>query len=241
MSNNPRIILVNTTHPGNIGAAARAMKNMGLSQLYLVDPAEFPHCDATARATGADDILNNAVVVEDLNTALKDCTLVFATSARSRHLAWPVCTPRECAKQSVEQDKPVAIVFGRENSGLTNKELALCHYHVNIPTAENFSSLNLAAAVQVVAYELNLAQQSGFSSPVKEGAAKEVDELATADEVMGFYQHLQNTMTRLDFLDPKQPKMLMQRLMRLFNRAHLEKKELNILRGFLTAIDKKVD
>lgn len=235
MFGNIRIVLVNTSHPGNIGAAARAMKNMAFSRLYLVQPEIFPHQQATVRAAGADDILANATVVSDLQTALKDCDLVFATSARLRTLPWPVCNPRQCAEQISQQpQREVAIVFGRERTGLTNEELSSCHQHVYIPTASDFSSLNLAAAVQLVVYEiymktLNKHEQSEFP---------EERSLATANQMDGYYQHLEQTLINLEFLDPKQPKMLIQRLKRLFNRAQIDITELNILRGILSAMDK---
>jgi len=226
---------VNTSHAGNIGAAARAMKNMGLSQLYLVSPESFPNHQATARAAGADDVLANAVVVDDLPTAISGCDLVFATSARSRTLPWPMCNPRECAQQiSNEPQRQIAIVFGRERTGLTNEELSYCHQHVFIPTASDFSSLNLAAAVQVIVYEIRMA---ALNEPENKKPEKRV--LATADQMNGYYQHLEQTLTKLEFLDPKQPKMLLQRLRRLFNRAQVDDTELNILRGILTAIDRR--
>lgn len=234
---NIRIVLVNPSHPGNIGAAARAMKNMGLSHLYLVSPETFPHIDAIVRAAGADDLLANAVVVDDFTKALAGCELVLGTSARTRHLPWPLCNPRESAEIIFQHSQhQVAIVFGRERSGLTNDELALCHYHVHIPTNAEYSSLNLAAAVQVIVYELHMAGL--ISQP---SSNEQAPELATADQVAGFYQHLESTLMNLEFLDPKQPKLLMQRLQRLFNRAQLETKELNILRGILTAVDKVCD
>jgi len=230
-----RIVLVNPSHPGNIGAAARAMKNMGLSHLYLVAPEQFPHSDATVRAAGADALLAKAVIVEDLASAIADCQMVFASSARSRSLSWPLCTPKECAERIAKtQGQSIAIVFGRESSGLTNEELALCHYHLNIPTTENFSSLNLAAAVQVVSYELYLAHieenprvEQSDSSP------------ANAEQIAGLFEHLESVLVKINFLDPKQPKLLMQRLQRLFNRAVLEEKEIHILRGILSAVEKQ--
>ena len=231
-----RIVLVNTSHPGNIGAAARAMKNMGFSRLVLVSPESFPHEFAQARAAGADDILENAQVVDDLSTALKGCDLVFASSARARTLSWPLCNPRECAEQIAESsEREVALVFGRERTGLTNDELSYCQHHISIPTEENFSSLNLAAAVQVMAYEIRmtgLAREQGGHSQAERS-------LATADQMTGLYQHLEKTLTELEFIDPKQPKMLMQRLKRLFSRAEVDVTELNILRGILSAVDKK--
>lgn len=231
-----RIVLVNPSHPGNIGATARAMKNMGLSRLYLVAPEQFPHSDATVRAAGADDLLAKAVIVEDLGSAIADCQMVFASSARSRSLSWPLCTPKEAAERIAKtQGQSIAIVFGRESSGLSNEELALCHHHLHIPTKENFSSLNLAAAVQVVTYELYLAQSA--ETPWVEQS----DSLpANAEQVAGFFAHLETVLINIDFLDPKQPKLLMQRLQRLFNRGGLEEKEIHILRGILSAVERKM-
>ncbi len=233
-----RIVLVNTSHPGNIGAAARAMKNMGLQQLALVTPAQFPHADATARASGADDILANAMICDDLNQAIDGCHLVLATSARSRTLRWPLISPSEAAEMVVSAPKQqtVAVVFGNERVGLTNDELTLAQHHINIPTVEGFSSLNLAAAVQVIAYELYAAslQNTGIQ------ADEDLRELITADQMQGFMQHLASVLTKVEFLDPNHPKLLMKRLQRLFHRANLDTTELNILRGILSAVDNKV-
>ena len=230
MLNSIRVVLVETSHPGNIGAAARAMKNMGLHELYLVNPAEFPSGQATARAAGADDLLENAVVCDSLEAALADCELVFATSARSRHLSWPSCNPRECAmKIAAQPSKKIVIIFGNEQRGLTNAQLMQAHYHVFIPTADDFSSLNLAAAVQVIAYELRMqhAEMKDFK--------QETDELATQKEIQGFYEHMQVQMQEVGFLNTAQPRRLLQRLRRLFNRTQLTKTEVNILRGWLNA------
>lgn len=230
-----RIILTEPTHPGNIGAAARAMKNMALSSLYLVNPAQFPSTEATVRASGADELLANAVVVSSLKDAIAGCDTIFATSARRRGLEWPLCTPREAAEQiSIQKEAEVAIIFGRESSGLTNEELMLAQTHIHIPTSANFSSLNLGAAVQVIAYEL-------FQAEVGEGINKSVDKtesVASADELNGFFDHLRTTMIHANFLNPRQPKKLLGRLRRLFYRAALTKTEINILRGFLSAVDK---
>ena len=240
MLSNIRIVLVNTSHPGNIGASARAMKNMGLERLVLVSPISFPSEIASMRAAGADDVLSNALVVDDLPTALKGCDLVFGTSARSRALPWPLRNPRECAAQIAEQgEREVAIVFGRERTGLTNTELSYCQHHITIPTDEKFSSLNLGAAVQVLAYEVYTALLARKPNNQQQGQPLEQRSLAAADQMTGFYHHLEKTLLSLDFIDPKQPKMLMQRLKRLFNRAEIDVTELNILRGILTAIDKK--
>lgn len=238
MLNRVRIVLVETSHPGNIGAAARAMKTMGLSQLVLVSPEKFPHQDATFRAAGADDLLANALVVNNLGDALINCEWVIGASVRQRKLSRPIYQPRPCAEKIRDElTGNVAIVFGRESSGLTNEELSLCHDQISIPTNPDFSSLNVASAVQVIAYELRMAaliETSVATQPAQE------DPLANADEVAGFYNHLRETLLMLHFLDAKQPKRLMERLQLLFNRAHLTKTELNILRGILRSIENRV-
>lgn len=229
------IVLVNTSHPGNIGAAARAMKNMGLSSLSLVAPEQFPHKEATVRASGADDLLAHAALHDDLPAALAECDWVFGASARTRNLTVPVCDAREAAVQIASAThRKVAIVFGRENSGLTNEELSLCHHHIHIPTVENFSSLNLAQAVQVVAYELRMTQQQKIAQKTDPEEA-----VANGEQLQGFYTHLFETMTQVNFLDPNHPKLLMRRMQRLFNRAEVSETEINILRGFLSAINRQ--
>jgi len=230
-----RVVLVETTHPGNIGAAARAMKNMGLSRLYLVNPARFPHADATARASGADDLLAKAVSCASLDEALTGCGLVFGASARLRTISWPQVDPRQCAGMAAAANgnTEVALVFGREHAGLTNVELEQCHYLVHIPANPAFSSLNLAAAVQILAYEMRLSLDTEAAPPVK--LDRPDTTLATADELAGLYRHLEQTMIDIGFLDPARPRQLMRRLRRLFNRAHLDRMELNILRGILKA------
>lgn len=231
-----RIVLVNTSHPGNIGGAARAMKNMGLSQLVLVDPAVFPSAEASARASGADDILANARVVPTLEEALVGCSLVMGTSARDRSLPWPLLDPRACASKAVEDAQAggeVALVFGREHAGLTNDELQRCHFHVHIPSAPEFSSLNLAAAVQVLAYEVRLAFLA-LPTSVPAVAAEPVAELATAEELEGFYGHMEAALVEIGFLDPEKPRHLMARLRRLYSRCRMERTEVSILRGILT-------
>ncbi len=287
------IVLVGTSHPGNIGAAARVMKNMRLTHLRLVNPHEFPSHQATSMASGADDILAQAQVYPSLEAALADCQLVFATSARNRHLAWPSCSPRDAvtlmqqkglvtthsvagnghiwakngenllskcsfithklrflknifavfttksersAKYKAKggeqiqgfQNK-IAVVFGREKSGLSNAELAMSHYHININTNPQFASLNLATAVAIMAYEINNAHLDSVPEAV-------TTELATQQDVQRFFEHLQQVLINKQFLDPNNPKHLMLRLQRLFNRAQLEKVEVNILRGMLTAM-----
>ena len=237
MLSNVRIVLVEPSHPGNIGAAARAMKNMSLNQLYLVTPGKFPHPEASVRASGADEILDAAVVTDDLQAALADCALVFGTSARLRTLKWPQLDPHQAAQRicSACQASTVAIVFGRERTGLTNAELDLCQYLVHIPCNDDFSSLNLAAAVQVLSYEI-----MSVSQQLSAQASPAVDELPVSQEEMqGFYRHLEQTLIAIEFLDPEQPKKLMRRLRRLFSRAQPVQSEINILRGILSAIDKQ--
>ena len=232
-----RIVLVETTHPGNIGGVARAMKNMGLSQLYLVSPKDYPSERAEWRASNAQDVLQNATVVESLDQAVADCGLVIGTSARERRIPWPLVTPRECADRSFHEaaSHPVAIVFGREDRGLTNEELHRCNYHVHIPSNPEYSSLNLAAAVQVVAYELRMTCLNN-----QQGKPIHFDDWdmppAKADALEHYYEHLQKTLENIGFLEPQNPRQTMTRLRRLYNRVRLDEMELNILRGVLTAM-----
>jgi tRNA (cytidine32/uridine32-2'-O)-methyltransferase len=235
-----RMVLVNTTHPGNIGGAARAIKNMGLTELYLVQPREFPAPRAVWRAAGARDILTNVKVVESLDEAIAGCGLVVGTSARERRIPWPLINPRECGEKiwSEAASHDVALLFGREDRGLTNSELQKCHYHVHIPSNPDYSSLNLATAVQVLAYEVRMA-----SLQDENGVLPSMDEwdqpLATADELELFHQHLAETMATLKFYDPDNPKQLLTRMRRLFNRTRMDKMEVSMLRGLLTAAGRK--
>lgn len=244
-----RIVLVNTSHPGNIGAAARAMKNMGLSRLVLVDPERFPDPEARARASGADDVLQQAQVVATLEEAIADCVLVMGTSARDRRIPWPVLDPRESAGKVLDQlaelpEAPIALVFGREDSGLTSDELQRCQYHVHIPSNPDFSSLNLAAAVQVLSYELRMAQLAREGLPTKmhkiETTAIHNEIPATAEELEHFYAHLEQVLVEIGFHDPQKPRQLMPRLRRLYGRTGLNRMEINILRGILTETQKAV-
>ena len=230
-----RIVLVGTTHPGNIGAVARAMKNMGIGDLVLVKPKDFPHQDATARASGATDILDAARVASSLADALTDCVYVAGASARSRTINWPSMGPRDCAERMVLESKQgnVAAVFGPEKSGLHNDDLDLCHTLLTIPTDPGFSSLNLAMAVQVLTYELRVASMLN-SGPGFESEAPP----ASGEEMEQFYTHLKQVLTDIGFLDPENPRHLMRRLRRLFIRARPDKNEANILRGILAAIDR---
>lgn len=240
---NIRIVLVNTSHPGNIGATARAMKNMGLGQLVLVQPLEFPSGVAVGRAASALDILDNAVVVDSLQEAVRDCGLVIGASARSRKIPWPVLSPRQCARQALADAarNRVALVFGREDNGLHNEELQLCHFHVQIPAAEAYSSLNLAAAVMVICYELRLAALDQENvQPVGEDEYWDLEK-ATGEQTEQFYRHLEEVLVRLQFHDPQNPRQLMQRMRRMFSRIRLDTMELNILRGLLTHIEYHLD
>jgi tRNA (cytidine32/uridine32-2'-O)-methyltransferase len=238
LQQNVRIVLVDTSHSGNIGATARAMKNMGLSRLYLVNPKQFPHADATARASGADDVLAGATVCATLDEALTGCGLVMGASARLRNLTVPLLDPRRCASQVLDEVQGAgvecALIFGREHSGLTNDELGRCHHLVHIPTNADYSSLNLAAAVQVLSYELRMATIDGQS----EKTEVDVEPLASADDMARFYEHLQQTLQETGFLDPENPRIMMQRLRRLFNRTRPNEVEMNILRGILSAAQK---
>lgn len=243
LSHDLRIVLVATSHPGNIGAVARAMKNMGLEQLYLVAPKAFPNVEATARAAGADDILAKAKVVNCLEEALVGCTMVIGTSARNRNFPIPLLDAREAASKAVAEasleQRAVAIVFGRENNGLTNEELQKCHYHLCIPSNPDFSSLNVASAVQIVVYEIMMvAEKYRFGDFASNIADQDV--LATAEEMAQFYEHLRQTLIELGVLNPQQPRRLMERLRRLFNRARPEHLEINVLRGILREIQKKL-
>ena len=228
-------MLVNTSHPGNIGAAARAMKTMELSELYLVNPKSFPSVEATARASSAADLLANAVVVDSLPRAIEDCVAVFGASARLRSKRWPILPPREAAREMTEQavHGPVACVFGSEQSGLSNEELGYCQQLIHIPVNPEYGSLNLSQAVQIIAYELHcLVAPDVPEVPLKPGEGP-----APAGEIEHFYRHLEQTLTRIDFLNPENPGHLMSRLRRLFGRARLSKVETRILRGILTAVD----
>lgn len=230
MFSNIRIILVETSHPGNIGGVARAMKNMSMDSLYLVAPKKFPCADATARASGADDILAAAICCDSLREAIADCEIVIGASARSRTIAWPEINPRQCAEMLMNDMRGhrVALVFGRENSGLKNHELDLCRYLLKIPCNRQYSSLNLAAAVQVVCYELFVAAGQEPSSATEIEAP-----LATAEQMESFYRHLNQALADIGFLHPDKSKSILRRLRRLYNRACLDTKELDILRGIL--------
>lgn len=256
------MVLSHTTHPGNIGAAARAMKTMGLRHLYLINPRYFPDAQATAMAAGADDVLQNAVVCGSIDEALQGVVFTVAMTARLRDISIAVQTPREAMPQVLQETQagPVALLFGTEMSGLTNEEMGKAQLGVNIPADPAFSSLNIAAAVQVIAYELSVAAQSyapvvpqmrprhGAAQPTSAGvaashllpqtagSASNVSKVrpATHERIEGFYAHLEKTLFEIGFFTTQNPARLMQRLRRLYSRTRLEDEEINILRGMLT-------
>ena len=228
-----RVVLIDTTHPGNIGATARAMKVMGISKLHLVAPAVYPHADATARASGADDILQSAQIHNSLDEALSGCSLVLGTSARLRKLSMPQLNVRAAAQLALSDSggQDVAVLFGRERHGLTNEQMQCCHQLVHIETNPEYGFLNIAQAVQLVVYELRMAALGGKELILPSADWVPVD----SGQMEMFYTHLEQTLLDLRFLNPRQPKKLMMRLRRLFNRARPEQNEMNILRGILSS------
>lgn len=239
---NIRIVLVETSHPGNIGATARAMKNMGLEQLVLVKPKIWPAKEALSMAASALDILDNAIVVETMEQAIADCHLVYGTSARLRNMPIPLLDPQSCAEKIVAEmaQKTAAIVFGREISGLSNSELHLCHYHVNIPVNPDYTSLNLAAAVMVIAYEIRKTALRMADQPLVKNLGWD-KEPATMAELDLYLSHLELVLIKLDFHNPDNPRQLMRRLRRLYQRIQPDKMEINILRGILTATEDGIE
>ena len=234
-----RIVLVETSHPGNIGSAARAMKTMGITSLYLVAPLIAPNDHTRALASGAADLIAQAVVVDCLEDAIADCSLVVGCSARSRSISWPTYSPRILAEKvrDLPGTEQVAVVFGQERSGLTNEQLDLCQYLVNIPANPEYSSLNLAAAVQLICYEFRqtlMAENHGDAHDLQEP-------LATQDDMARFYQHLWSALIKLGFLKPENPRQLKRRLTRLFNRFELTQSETNLLRGMLSGVERQAD
>ena len=251
-----RIVLVEPTHPGNIGSVARAMKTMGLSRLVLVNPKKFPHYEASKLAAGAESVLLNAEVVQTTKEALSDCTMVLGTSVRDREVTWPTFSPRETAAQVdrhvSEAEHQVAILFGRESSGLTNAEMDLCQSQIRISANQEYSSLNLANAVQIIAYELRMqflqgakGHQVGDQSVTINGEsitrAKERQLAATKTQKDGHIEHLQKTLESLDFIKAKPPTVLMRKLTRLYSKADLTVEEIQILRGVLSAVQSQID
>ncbi|EKF9232959.1 tRNA (cytosine(32)/uridine(32)-2'-O)-methyltransferase TrmJ [Vibrio cholerae] len=234
-----KVVLVGTTHSGNIGSAARAMKVMGLSQMVLVDPQCQVDAQAIALAAGASEIALNAQIYPTLEAAVADCGLVVGTSARSRTLEWPMLEPRECGEKLISEanQHSVAMVFGRERTGLTNDELQLCHYHVCVPANPEYSSLNLAMAVQLLSYEVRmayLALQQGLQSSTLQ------EEYPRHQELERFYAHLEQVIMQTEFISAQQPGQVMNKLRRMFTRARPEAQEINILRGILTSVQKSI-
>jgi len=237
MLDNVRIILIGTSHPGNIGSAARAMKTMGLTDLVLVDPECEIDGKSIALAAGASDVLKNHQMYKTLDEAIADCGLVIGASARPRTLDWPMLDPREMGVKAASESKQhkVALVFGRENSGLSNDELQKCHFHVFIPANPDYSSLNLAMAVQTLSYEVRMAFLASTAFP------EVVEEYPRASEFEGMLEHLQKTLFQIGFIVPAHPGLVMDKLRRLFNRARPEINELRMLRGIFSSMQKSAE
>lgn len=244
-----RIVMVNTTLPANIGSALRAMKTMGLSKLVLVAPKTYPHPNIDALAAGATDLIEQIEIVETLADAIKDCHLVFGTSARSRTIPWPLLDARPAAEKSisavVNDQQDVAVVFGREDRGLTNEELAMANYHVTIPVNTDYGVLNVAQAIQVICYEMRMATLAAVESgedetatmPVTDTESMQWDEpLVTHEQMEQFYPHIEKMLAEIEFLDPKNPRLLPLRLRRLFGRIQLDRMEYHLLRGIFSRV-----
>ena len=244
-----RIVMVNTTLPANIGSALRAMKTMGLSKLVLVAPKTYPHPDIDALAAGATDLIEQIEIVETLADAIKDCHLVFGTSARSRTIPWPLLDARPAAEKSisavVNDQQEVAVVFGREDRGLTNEELAMANYHVTIPVNTDYGVLNVAQAIQVICYEMRMATLAAVESgkdetatmPVTDTESMQWDEpLVTHEQMEQFYPHIEKMLAEIEFLDPKNHRLLPLRLRRLFGRIQLDRMEYHLLRGIFSRV-----
>jgi len=238
---NIRIVLVEPSHPGNIGGVARAMKNMGIVHLVLVAPKRYPSDEAQARASGAGDVLASAKVVDTLEEALEGCTYVCGTTTRDRSIDWPTMDPRQFAERAITQygTSNIAVIFGRESGGLTNAELDRCHVRVAIPANSDYPSLNLVSAVQVICYEL-LYSALSLQYPEDTTAQSLEEQPVGAEDMERFYEHLEQVLVEIDFLNPAHPKKLMRRLKRLFNRASPLANEMNILRGILTAVQSTI-
>lgn len=246
-----RIVMVNTTLPANIGSALRAMKTMGLSRLTLVAPKTFPHPDIDALAAGATDLLENIEIVDTLQDAIADCHFVFGTSARSRTIPWPLLDVRPASELIAEQinnkQHEIAIVFGREDRGLTNEELALANYHLTIPVNTDYGVLNVAQAIQIICYELRMAitnktlqptlPSKSAQMPVIQQHSMQWDEpLVTQKQMQEFYPHFEQMLTDIEFFDPENPRLLPTRLKRLFGRIQLDRMEYNLLRGVFSRV-----
>ncbi|CDH23920.1 putative methyl transferase in Fe-S cluster assembly [Xenorhabdus bovienii str. kraussei Becker Underwood] len=240
MLENIRIILVETSHTGNMGSAARAMKTMGLTNLYLVNPLVQPDSHSIALSAGASDVIGNATIVNTLDEALAGCELVIGTSARSRTLSWPMVEPRECGERCIKAagHSPVAVVFGRERVGLTNEELQKCNYHLYIPTNPEYGSLNLAMAVQLASYEIRMAYLAVQEKSEHVESTEHEIEYPPVEDMERFYQHLEQVLNDSGFIRKAHPGQIMNKLRRLYTRARPETQELNILRGILTSMGK---
>jgi len=238
MLSNIRIVLINTFHPGNVGAIARAMKNMGLSNLYLVDPNDYPSDEATSRAAGAVDLLENATIVSTLEEAISDCSLVVGTSARHRTFQLPLMNARECAQTAVLEStsQAIAIVFGREKTGLLNDEIAQCHRQVYIDANDEYPVLNISQAVQIVAYEIWMAEQENANKEKVDTA-----EYPRKGDMDLFHLHLEETLYDINFVIKNHPGKVLEKLQRFFNRSRPEKAELGILRGVLAAVQRETE
>lgn len=245
-----RFVLVEPSHPGNIGAVARAIKTMGFGKLVLIQPRLFPHDDALVRAAGAADVLESAQVVETLDDAIADCELVIGTSVRDRRVSWPIKSPREMSTELKAYSEEnvgceVAIVFGRERTGLENSELDKTHWQIRIPANAEYSSLNLASATQIIAYELRCAlfeetnDESGSVAAALTGVQAR-QRVATQAELTGYFTHLEETLHQLEFVRGNSATKLMRKIIRLYNRAQVNLEELQILRGMLSAIQNKL-
>lgn len=244
-----RIVMVNTTLPANIGSALRAMKTMGLCKLVLVAPKTYPHPDIDALAAGATDLIEQIEVVEQLEDAIADCHLVFGTSARSRTIPWPLLDARPAAVKSLnavaQYGQNIAIIFGREDRGLTNEELALANYHVTIPVNEEYGVLNVAQAIQVICYEMRMAAidivgkiaDPEATMQVTDSEVMQWDEpLVNHEQMQQFYPHLEKMLAEIEFMDPKNPRLLPLRLRRLFGRIQLDRMEYHLLRGIFSRV-----
>ena len=244
-----RIVMVNTTLPANIGSALRAMKTMGLNKLVLVAPKTYPHPDIDALAAGATDLIEQIEVVEQLEDAIADCHLVFGTSARSRTIPWPLLDARPAAVKSLDAvaqyGQNIAIIFGREDRGLTNEELALANYHVTIPVNEEYGVLNVAQAIQVICYEMRMAAidivgkiaDPEATMQVTDSEVMQWDEpLVNHEQMQQFYPHLEKMLAEIEFMDPKNPRLLPLRLRRLFGRIQLDRMEYHLLRGIFSRV-----
>ena len=244
-----RIVMVNTTLPANIGSALRAMKTMGLCKLVLVSPKTYPHPDIDALAAGATDLIDQIEIVETLEDAIKDCHIVFGTSARSRTIPWPLLDARPAAQKSMQavlqEQQEVAVIFGREDRGLTNEELALANFHVTIPVNTEYGVLNVAQAIQIICYEMRMAATELMEHEVDDKATMKVTEddamewdepLVTHEQMEQFYPHIQKMLEEIEFLDPKNPRLLPLRLRRLFGRIQLDRMEYHLLRGIFSRV-----